>query len=306
MAAMTLISRPAVTTSPRWLAVAVAFVAGCAQTSAPAGGGTGTDTGAAAGQDTTTAKEVTPGADVAAGKDAPGDTGSQAGVPKTISEIQQHAASIACENKIINVAGLKGISINSVVVASQKWTVKAGAKEFDTIYVQSKGGGPWSGLYVLAEKSLDQMADVKPGDTVSLIGEIKEFYCLTELELMAKVTIETAAAELPVAVTVDVDALGAAKKADHEQYEGVLMRVEGVVSEPLADISTKDNKAHSLAMGKTDAEQTVLVGSGFGIYPQTIDGKANYKKGQKLVVEGFWDYSFEKFRIKPIKITVIP
>jgi len=289
------------------LAITAILSAGCASTGGTGGTAPGPDT--SAGADATAGKDTAAGADTDKPKDSSTgtDVQSQAGAIKTISEIQQNPDSVTCAdpNKaFVNSLTLKGITISQAVVTSPVWTTKSSAgKETETVYIQTKGGGAWSGVMLTSDKAEGRLTGLKPGDVVTVLGDVKEYYCFTEVEPKITVTVE-AATELPVAATVDVDELGAAKAATHEQWEGVLVQVEGIVSDPLADIG-KDGKPHAVALGKTDADKTVLVGAGYGIFPQSKDGKANYTKGQKLQVTGFWDFTFGKFKITPLKITVV-
>lgn len=225
--------------------------------------------------------------------------------PQTIAQIQQNPASVTCPDatKIVNTATHKGVSVNGVVVASPVYYFKSGTKELEGVYVQDQGGGPWSGAYVIADKAEGKLTGLKAGDVVNLVADVKEFYCYTELEPKIKVQPTALGPQVPEAYTVDLSVLGAAKQAGHEQFEGVMVQIEGVVSNPLADIGV-DGKPHAVALGKTDSEQTVLVGPGFGLYPQTKEGQPNYQKGQKLKVVGFWDFSFGKFKITPLSISV--
>ncbi|MSP92282.1 MAG: hypothetical protein EXR79_10845 [Myxococcales bacterium] len=285
-----------------------AAVSACAQTGTPGGGvgaadtktGATADTGAGAAD---TAKTGDVAATTADGATPAGDgAGAPLGGEKTIGDLQKHESSLKCPNTkgIFNVASSKGTILKGAVVVSPKRT----SGTLDNVYVQAPGGGAWNGILVVAKKDTG-LKDVKQGDVLTIIGEVKEFYCLTEIEALT-VTVESQGTGLPSATTVDVDLIGdKGKDEDKESFESVLVHLEGVVvAEPMADKGT-DGKYHAIAVGKTEADQTLLIGSGMGgIFMQDSGNKALFQKGQKLNINGFLDYSFEKFRIVPIKLDV--
>jgi predicted extracellular nuclease len=288
----------------RLLSTALAsFALACAQTTAPASGG-GTSSADTATSETASGSETTTGKDTTTtGDTATTDTTATTGGVKTIAEIQQHESSKTCPDPNKQFGGPangKGTQLKSAIVAS---AVIAGS--LDGMYVQTEGGGAWNGLYVVATKG--KLADVKQGDVVSLIGEVKEYYCLTELDVKdLPPVVEKQGTGLATAVTVDVDVIGEkGKPEERESYESVLVTIENVVvSEPLADKNEKTGKYLSMYVGKTDADKTLLITAGFGNYPQDKDNKPNYQKGQKLNVKGFLDFSFGAYKIRPLNITV--
>ncbi len=278
------------------------LAAACANTSS-GGGGTTTDTGNGSGADTSgsTDQDVATGTDkdtTTAGTDA-----TTAGSEKTVAQIQGDDTSAKCTNEAAIGNTMSGVSIHHAVVASALMlsTTKSGKKQ-EGLYVQDKGGGKYSGIYLL-EDAPGPLANLKVGDVVTVTGDVKEFYCYTEIQPIA-VTPE-GTTELPTAVTVDVDAIGAAAAAaENESYEGVLVSLEGVIVSDNAVLGT-DGKPHQMYVGKSDTDKSVLIGSAFGVYPQAKDGTPNYQKGAKLNVQGFMTYSFGAYQISPISITVL-
>ena len=287
-------------------ALVAAGLSACAQTGTPGGGAGTTDTAAAATADAGSTDTAKPGDAAATTADGAAPAGDAATGPlggdKTIADLQKHESSLKCPNTkgIFNVASSKGTVLKGAIVVSPKRT----SGTLDNVYVQAPGGGAWNGILVVSKKDTG-LKDVKQGDVLTVIGEVKEFYCLTEIEALT-ITVESQATGLASAATVDVDLIGdKGKDEDKESFESVLVRLEGVVvAEPLADKGT-DGKFHAIAVGKTDTALTLLVGSGIGgIFMQDKDNKALFQKGQKLNIDGFLDYSFEKFRIVPIKLDI--
>ena len=110
----------------------------------------------------------------------------------------------------------------------------------NTFYIQD-GEGAWSGLYVYDGNDLGTV--VQSGDSVNLIGEITEYYNLTEI---TPVKIEKIAGRKSLPAPVEVnDALT-------EELEGVLVTVKNVSVS--VDTDTEDNDAKWIATlenGKT-------------------------------------------------------
>lgn len=273
------------------VAVACVAITGCASTGGSSGVGGAASQDAAAGVDT----GGQGGTDAAGAPDVP------AGQTWTIDKIQAQSTSSDCA-KIVNT--LPNITLSDVVVVSPlRFSTSKAGKESEGLFVQTKGGGPGSGLYLTEDKgSQADVASAKPGSVLSIIGEVAEFFCMTEIK--PKSAALSSATELPVAVTVEVGQIGEkAPVESNKKYESVYVALENVVvSEPLGLGS--DGKPHTMLVGKTDADQTLRIGAGFGNFPQTKDGKANYTKGQKLNVKGFLEFTFNVWQLTPISITV--
>lgn len=274
-----------------------ALIMSCANTGGSSGGGaTGADTATGSGSDTSAA-----GTDVKAGGDTGSagtkDTTAASGQEKSIVDLQK--ASAACTGDQPSFGELTGVTIRNAVVATpaKKQTSDGG---LIGIYVQQKGGGPWSGIYVIGKKD-SEVDQVKPGDTITITGDVKDYYCFTEINNKFA-AIETAK-EAPVAVTVTTDDIGdIAGKDKTEPYEGVLVQLHDVVVGE--DALGSDGKPHGdQYVGKTAADKALRLGSGFfGVYnsEKKPDGTftAKWPKGTKLgTVTGVLEYSFGTFRL---------
>jgi hypothetical protein len=279
---------------------ACASFAGCANT-AGGGGAAVTPTDTVSGTDTTGGTDATPGTDTGGGQDVP-----LTGKTFTVAEVQaQSVPSAKCDVPPGIENTLKSVAINGLVIAA---AVATDTKGNVTVFVQSKGGGPNSGI-VLSGKTGGPLDPLKVGDAIDVVGEVKEFFCLTELE--PKVVIPSASAtELPVAVTVDVALIGT--KATQEQnrtYESAYVSLENAVVSGLGD-PDKSGNPHAIWVGKSDSDKQLLVANGAyksNVYVIGADKKTpNYKVGQKLNIQGFLTYSFSAWQVVPSAITVQP
>ncbi len=294
----------------KWQSVAVAglcvLASACANTSAGGGGGvldtiSGTDAtgGDAAGTDAV-AGDVAPGQDTTSG----GTDAVTAGTTTTISAIQQDPSSTTCANATGFVDGAKGITIAQVIVVSpvETTTSKTSGKVSDAVYVQTKGGGQWSGIELYAP-SPGLLTTLHPGDVITVTGDVSEAYCVTEIKPVA--VTPQGATDIPVAVTIDVDSIGAAAPAaSNESYESTFVSLENVIVADPGVLGT-DGKIHYIAVGKTDTDKSVLVSSGFGNYVTDKSGAATYTKGQKLNVQGIVSYYSPQYTLVPLSITVV-
>jgi predicted extracellular nuclease len=153
----------------------------------------------------------------------PGDTGgSDQGGPQgyTIMDCQQLDQGLNCAEGTAFINLLQGIDLKGVIVTSP--VVSSGDK-MDGFFVMDKAGGKYSGIKVVFAKGL--LADIAVGDVLDLNGDVKEFYCMTEIEALASTEKSSGAAVTPTPVAAaDVAATSAAT----EPYEGVLVKLENV------------------------------------------------------------------------------
>jgi predicted extracellular nuclease len=263
----------------------------CANTSS---GGTGSaaDT-ATGGTDTSSPKDSATGGDTGSG----GTDTSTAGTEKSIIDLQK--ASEACPSPDPQTWGeALGVTIREAVVTTptKKQTSDGG---LIGVFVQQKGGGQYSGIYVIASKT-SEIGQVKPGDIITVTGDVKDYYCATQISNKFA-SIEAGTAE-PTAVTVTTDDIGdIAGKAKTEPYEGVLVQLNDVVVGPEALGS--DGKPHGdYYIGKTKDDKALRMGSAFyGVYMSDKDGTTftpKYPTGTKLgTVTGVLEYSFGTYRL---------
>ena len=271
-----------------FVAVALcALASACANTSSGGGATPAGDTGSGAdtstGTDTGgTTQDVTGGGqDTTSG----GTDAISTGGTTTISQIQQDPSSTGCTNDGGFVDGVKGITLYQVIVTTPVLTTtsKTSGKTSDAVWVQTKGGGAWSGVELYAA-SPGPLTSLKVGQVITVTGDVSEAYCVTEVKPVAVTPAGTT--DIPTPVTVDVDTIGTAiPAATNESYEGVLVSLENVIVADPGVLGT-DNKIHYIAVGKSTTDKAVLISSGFGNYVTDKSGAANYKQGDKLTVQG--------------------
>lgn len=283
----------------------VALCLGATACASTGGGGGGVaDTSATGTADTTGTKTDTGSAgDTTAAKTDTGSTGgdsSSVGAEKNIVELQKASATCPTPNPASFGEAL-GVTIrNAIVTSPGRDEGKATPATLIGLFVQQKNGGQWSGMYVTGKKS-DELSQVKVGDVITMTGDVKDFYCFTEI--YSKVTtIESQGKELPVALTVTTSDLSETDAVKSEPYEGVLVQLHDVVVGEVALGS--DGKDHGdVYVGKDDKDKAVRMGSGFyGVYmsDKNKDGTytAKYPKGTKLgTVTGVVEYSFNAYRL---------
>jgi len=192
-----------------------------------------------------------------------------------ISDIQSGDASAKCTNPTGNAAATqKKIRVTGVVV-SPVYEVSA---NLNGLYISTETPGPNSGLPVIFGKDDGITANV--GDSVAVDGDVKEFYCNTQIQATALQVIGAGTAPAPVEVTV-ADLTG----ANAESYEGVYVTVSNLVVSDIADIE-KFNQI------KVEGG-LILAGSDFGVTWSVKVGDTITK------ATGAIEYAFEEYRLLP-------
>jgi predicted extracellular nuclease len=193
----------------------------------------------------------------------------------SIADIQSGDASAKCTNPSGNAAATqKKIRVTGVVV-SPVYQVSA---NLNGIYISTETPGPNSGLPIIFGKDDGFTANV--GDTVAVEGDVKEFYCNTQVQATALAVMGTGAAPAPAEVTV-ADLTG----ANAESYEGSYVTVSGLVVSDIADME-KFNQI-------TVEGGLILAGDDFGVTWNVAVGDAIAK------ATGAIEYAFEAYRLLP-------
>ncbi|MCB0762801.1 MAG: hypothetical protein KDC12_14840, partial [Flavobacteriales bacterium] len=118
---------------------------------------------------------------------------------QTIYEIQGQQSASPLANSSVNTGGI----VTGVAA--------------DGYFIQD-GTGAWNGIYVY-----DQVQNPSVGDQVTLTATVTEYFTLTELGSVTNFEVVSTGNPLPEPVTVST------ADANMEDYEGVLIRVEGAV-----------------------------------------------------------------------------
>ena len=293
------------------LLAAMALAAlGCADTGSGGGGGGGGTTAdtTTSGADTTTGGgDTVSGGDTASGSDAVSDTGG-GGTEVTVADIKQAPMAAKCSAPAFQ-NFKEGVTIRNLVVV----TKVEQQTSFDGIYVQAKGGGKWSGLYVKrSSKAADGGADaafraLQPGDVITVTGGALTYYCFTEFD--AKLWSKEDAVEAPVASTLTTADVGEKASVDaNEEWEGALVTLNDVVVSQI-DVKGDDGKTHGeIMIGTSDSDESIIVkpslawATPFSSYDK--DSKTwtvLVAKGKKYSsVTGVLTYDFSKYRLVPL------
>ena len=234
-----------------------------------------------------------------------GDAGSSGGAEtKTsdlLSEIQGAVDYKKC-SQFTNKS--KGVTVRNLTVVSPRRYVTS---KLDGIYVQAKGGGDHSGLYVVGEAKGD-VSKLKIGEVITVTGNNKGFYCAQQLD--AELVNKESGTELPAGLTVTLAKVGqAASLEDNQKLENALVEVHNVTV-----VDTVGDKANfgNVYVGKDDADKALVLttirdkgwSDALGVYDW--DKKTwtyNVKKGDKLkVVRGIVTFSFDHWRLHPTHV----
>jgi hypothetical protein len=148
---------------------------------------------------------------------------------------------------------------------------------FEDGFFLQDGKGPWNGLYVY-DNGVNAPAI---GDEIQVIGEIAEYYNLTELKPDASnedaYKVISSGNDLPAPDTVTTG------EANNEKYEGVLITVEEV------ECIVEPNQYNEAGLKNTG--DTLLTDDKIYLH--------EFVKGYVYNVTGVIDYSFEEYKILP-------
>ena len=124
-----------------------------------------------------------------------------------------------------------GYNIGDVVILQGVVATTGLTYKKDGFFVQDPAGGPYSGLFVFIKKGA---IVVTPGDVLTIAGTYEEYFDLSELVVPDVASIEkTGTAPVPAPALVAAADIGTGGPKS-EQYESVLVKVEGVkVSAPV-------------------------------------------------------------------------
>jgi predicted extracellular nuclease len=229
------------------------------------------------------------------------DSSGSAGSEKSIVDIQKNSVTCGADGKDPQFFGeVKGITIRNAVVVSPGRKEGSGGT-LTGVFVQQQKGGEFSGIYVVGKKD-GELGTVKPGDVITITGDVKDFYCFTEI-YATFVTIESQGEAMATPLTVTTDDLGdIAGKAKTEPYEGVLLQLQNVVVGE--DALGTDGKPHGeIYVGKSADDKALRIASSFyGVYlsNKNTDGTftPKYPKGTKLgTLTGVLEYGYGTYKL---------
>ena len=165
------------------------------------------------------------------------------------SPIVLNGLSAGTYNVVLELVDVNEQSLNPQVTASVNFTVSSSLPQYVSIYdiqyttdvsgnspyvddtvltsgivtgtysqgfFMQNGYGPWNGIYVFSATYAPQ---VNVGDSISIVGKVKEYYGLTELTNISYLQVHSQNNPLPAPVIVT------AASVKSEQYEGVLVKI---------------------------------------------------------------------------------
>ena len=131
--------------------------------------------------------------------DDTGNTGNGDGGP-SIADIQDGT-----------IADGETVTLEGVLVSSPA------SQEDDGFFVQTPGGGEWSGIFVYMQSGVPYL---EPGDEITVTGSVSEFYDWTELSVS-----DDSAIEVTGSGTLTVDSVDPSSVSDWEPWESGLISI---------------------------------------------------------------------------------
>jgi len=223
------------------------------------------------GEDGTVEDDAVPGEDGTepgndqVGEDGTGQDDNQVDPGKLkVADLQNKKEGLECpaDSTFINLE--TGLKLDGVVVTAP---VFEASQKLDGFFVQDVGGGEFSGIKVVVDKGT--APELKVGDVLNLVGDLKEYYCVTEFEATA-VTV-TGKTETPAAAVVASADIASGEGAS-EKWEGVLVEVKDTA---VSEVDQYGNIV--LEGGAVVADSiTALPGVDAGCVYQSVTGVIDY------------------------------
>ncbi|MBL8788284.1 MAG: hypothetical protein JNJ59_25545 [Deltaproteobacteria bacterium] len=201
----------------------------------------------------------------------PPDTVQQTG---SVKAAQVEAEQVTCNPASIVDVNPQG-TLTGVVVTTPKFDASPSGQEktFDGYYVADLDGGAYSGIVVRIPAAMRPATDLVPGDVVDLTGQLKEAFCMTQLDV-ATITIKTPVTPIAPAAVAGADFA-------QEAYEGMLVKLSGVTV-------TKASEAGGWKFSPGDGE----IGFSFADY-------ISFNDGAVYDITGVVRYAFSKWQVVP-------
>lgn len=139
-----------------------------------------------------------------------------------VKDLQQKQEGLNCPDGSDFINLDEGVKLDGVIVTAP---LHSATDQLDSFFVQDDGGGAYSGIRIMVAKGSAPDLDPAVGDVLDIVGDLKEFYCLTEFDMISAAVLTSGPAPAPFIVpAADV----AATSANAEQYEGVLVQILNV------------------------------------------------------------------------------
>lgn len=140
-------------------------------------------------------------------------------------------------------------------------------------YFIQDGSGPWNGIFVFDNENVPEV-----GDDVTVMGEVQEYYDMTELGYISSFVVNSQGNEVPEATIIT------GQQSLMEDYESVLVRVENI---EVTELPNNYNEWQGMA---ADGETMVMDDVMFEYTPEM---------GAHLNITGCMMYSFSVFKLNP-------
>ena len=235
----------------------------------------------------------TPPADISTKPDLP------AAGPMTISEIQSGSASVTCANSSGTTTTFAGVQLEPSVVVGPSFTIGTTTKSQGFFVAPASGSmdGTNAGIQVVVYNGT---VAVNPGDVVSITGDVKEFYCMTEIAADAANVQVTGKVAPPIPAQVQVGLLG---PNSAEPFEDELIQLSDVyVVSP--NTTGTDGKTHGeCSIGASSGTAVLFFAPGLSFTQKdAASGQivTKFTAGQHFTsLTGILTYSFGEWLLKP-------
>jgi len=225
------------------------------------------------------------------------DAGSKdipSGGEMTLSEIQNKEASKSCAEgtKFVNL--VNGVTVKDLVATTG---IAKQSAALDGVYAQS-AEGPWNAILVTFGTAA---YTINQGDKFTVIGDAKDYYCMTELDATT-LTVEGTGTPADTKITT---AQVGEKGTDNESFESVLVTIENVVVSDQKPLGTDGFTHGSFMVGASETDKALLVAPGWQTTFSQKDettGKyvAKYTAGTAFKsITGVVQYSYGHYQVVP-------
>lgn len=203
-----------------------------------------------------------------------------------IKDLQQSSDSLECQ--VLYGSMLVGIDIklSKVTVTSPAYHYQFVGEKLDGFYVADPEGGPYSGIH--ATYATNSLPKLKPGMTVTLVGDHKEAFCFSIFNAKSILIESEDEAPLPYMTTPE-EILG-----DPESFEGVLVRLDKVEV-----TSANPDAAEGLDKHEFEVAGQLRIGNDFELKYMTAGTDARKEGDVFEYVVGVLKFVDERYVVMP-------
>lgn len=204
----------------------------------------------------------------------------------TIKELQESAESLECIVKFGAMLVGVDITLKEVIVTAPPYPFQFVGEKLHGFYLMDPGGGLYSGIHATYPSA--QVPDLVPGMVVTVTGDHKESSCFTLFQAKS-ILVEVEDPEPAPYLTTPADIM-----ADPEAFEGLFVRIEGVVvTDDNPDI--KDGYDHHEFV----VDDLLRVGNDYELKYMTLPTDAREVGDVFQYIVGVVKYGNEEFHLMP-------